>query len=329
MEIRKVQETGKGTLFTTLPKEWCKKYAITRGAILSLEIKEDGMLLIYPFKREEPASEITCFYEHDKPSEVTENIIGAYLLGYTLIEVISKNSLNAEEREKIRETISRLVGLEIIEETYDKMTIKFILDPSELSPDAIFSRMSFISENMIIDIGKALEQGLDKKILEGVSRRENELDRQYFLLIRLLRTTLVHPKLSIQYKISPIETMDRRMAAYFIETVGDLTANISEELSQTEAETLQHNDISNLRRILEDVIEIYDKSITAVLKRDRSRAKGVTIKYEEINRSLSQMAAEEKTLRDLADYALKVSKAAVDIADLASALYQPGTQIQS
>jgi phosphate uptake regulator len=326
MEIRKVQETGKGTLFTTLPKGWCRKYTIAKGAALSLEVKEDGTLLIYPFKKEEPASKITCFFEHDKPTEVTENVIGAYLLGYTLIEVISKDSLNIEEREEIREAVSKLVGLEIIEESHDKMTIKFILDPSELSPDAIFSRMSFISKNMIMDIGRALEQDLDRKILDSIARRENELDRQYFLLIRLLRTILVHPRLSAQYNISPIETMDRRMAAYFIETVGDLTASISEELKEVEAKSLNPTDILYFRKVLETVLEVYDRSLTAVLRRDRGHVKGVAAKCEEISRTLSQMTKEQKLFSHLADYALKVSKAAVDIADLVSALYQPAIQ---
>ena len=320
MEIRKVQETGKGTLFTTLPKEWCSKHSITKGSILSIEVKDDGLLLLYPFTKEEKPSEITFPYEHDKLYEVIDNIIGAYLLGYNVIEINSKNSLNIEERDRIRDTISKLVGLEIIEETLNKIKIKFILDPSELSPDTIFSRISFISESMMRDVIKAIEYNFDNRILESVVKRENELDRQYFLLIRLLRTILVRPKLSVQYSISPIEIMDRRMAAYFVEVVGDLTANLSEEIGKAFT-LLKESDMTRFRGLMVGVIEMYHKSITAVLKKDRRYAQGVSDGYEKISKVLPQIQKEDVHLINLLDYLLKVSKAAVDIADLASALY--------
>ncbi|MEM3403505.1 MAG: phosphate uptake regulator PhoU [Nitrososphaeria archaeon] len=321
MEVRKVQETGNGTLFTTLPKEWCKKHAINKGSMLSIELKEDGLLLIYPFTKEDTRSEITFSYEHNELYKIIDNIIGSYLLGYTIIEVISKNALNIEERDKIRDIISKLVGLEIVEETFNRIRIKFILDPNELSPDTIFSRMSFISESMMTDIIKAIEHNFDSKILESVVKRENELDRQYFLLIRLLRTILMRPKLSVQYNISPIEVMDRRMAAYFLELVGDLTASFSEELKEKAPIFLKEINIAHFKELMLNVIEIYHKSITAVLKKNRHYAEGVNDEYEKISEILSQTPKENIHLINLLDYLLKVSKATVDITDLAAALY--------
>ncbi len=42
MEGRKVLETDKGTLFMTLPKDWCKKYSISKDAVLEVEVEEDS-----------------------------------------------------------------------------------------------------------------------------------------------------------------------------------------------------------------------------------------------------------------------------------------------
>ncbi len=46
MVERKVQETGGGTFFVTLPKGWCKKLGIKRGNKVTLVWSKDDSLTI-------------------------------------------------------------------------------------------------------------------------------------------------------------------------------------------------------------------------------------------------------------------------------------------
>src|SRR5207245_10608711 len=68
---------------------------------------------------------------------VINDVTGAYLLGYDIIRVQGRTVMTREDRERLKSTIGRLIGLEIIEEDSKKITLQFLLEPTGRPPERI------------------------------------------------------------------------------------------------------------------------------------------------------------------------------------------------
>jgi len=61
----------------------------------------------------------------------------------------------------------------------------------------------------------------DLQLAKSVIARDDESNRLYFLLVRILRTIIQAPSLSEKLGITSIECLDYRLAASLIEAIGD------------------------------------------------------------------------------------------------------------
>ena len=159
-------------------------------------------------------------------TDIVADITGAYLLGYDVIEINSKSMISGEDREQIRNSMRRLVGMEIIEEDASHINMQFLLDSTTLNPEKILKRMSSIALGMYDDVTNALISD-DKSNLKSLSNRDIEVNRQYFLLVRLIRSTLVDRRLANTFNLENIDILDYRVAANILENAGDIIVELS------------------------------------------------------------------------------------------------------
>ena len=108
----------------------------------------------------------------------------------------------------------RLVGMEIVEEDASNVNVQFLLDATTLSPDKILKRMSSIVLGMFRDTISCLISD-DKSVLQTMSSRDDEIDRQYFLLVRLIRSAMVDKKLATALNLGNIDILDYRSSCKF------------------------------------------------------------------------------------------------------------------
>jgi phosphate uptake regulator len=227
MPARKAIEMGKGTILVSLPKEWVKKNGIKKGADISVEELSARKLMIMPFTdREEEQKEILIGYDGEDFGRVSNDITGAYLLGYDLIRVAGSRVISREDRQMIKEAMGRLVGLEILDEDSKKITLQFLLEPTAITPEKIVRRMSGLLDGMLKDTAEALSKG-DSKLMALVSERDDEVDRLYFLLVRATRAAIVRPEVAEGYGLTPVDLLDYRVLATFLESVGDAVTELS------------------------------------------------------------------------------------------------------
>jgi len=177
---------------------------------------------------EEP-KEIAIAYPGDDLSQVTNDVTGAYLLGYDIIKVVGSRVISREDRAAIKATIGRLVGLEIMDEDSKRITTQFLLEPTAIIPEKIVLRMSGLLDGMLKDMAEGLAKG-DKKLLALVGERDDEVDRLYFLLVRATRAAIVRPEVVERYGLSPVDLLDYRVLASFLESIGDAITELSHKL---------------------------------------------------------------------------------------------------
>ena len=284
MELRRIQITRGGTFFVTLPKEWALKNGLTRGSIVATTETLDGRLLIDPKYNVERAPLVAVV----KPGpHLNREIIGKYLLGYDIIRIEAKDRISIEDREAIKRTSSRLIGLEIIEEDYSKIVMQCLLEPSALPPEKMLRREYSISSMMFKDSVTALVEG-DVQLARNVIARDDEVDRLYFLLVRILRMIIQNPSLSERLKLSPIDCLDYRLTASLVESIGDSSKQIAEDAVQLGSK-VEENISSMLLDFYKVVHESYSDSVTAFLSKNVSIAESVRERrkrVEELYRNL-------------------------------------------
>ena len=216
-EVRKVQRTPSGTFFVTVPKSWAEDQRLKRGSVVSVTETSDGRLLIDPKHDVEPSLRTITL----KPGPyLSREIVGKYLLGFDIIRVEAKKRISFEVRDVVKETVSRLIGLETVEEDYSNIVLQCLLDPSGFPPEKILRRGYAIAAGMHRDVVNALVGG-DMRLAKSVIARDDEVNRLYFLLVRILRTIIQNPSLSEKLGVRPIECLDYRLAASLVEAIGD------------------------------------------------------------------------------------------------------------
>ncbi|MEM0029437.1 MAG: phosphate uptake regulator PhoU [Candidatus Nitrosocaldus sp.] len=312
---RKVQRIG-SSLLISLPKEWVESNGIDRGSIILIESANDNSLRIYPALDEvKESKEVVINYPSPYYEPIANKITGAYLLGYDLIKVKSNTPISYEERESIKEAIERLVSLEIVDEDATHIVAQFLLDATTLDAEKILYRISTIVSGMYRDVITAL-QSRDKGILKSIVRRDDEVDRQYFLLVRLLRSLLKDQRLAGRMNLTSIEVLDYRLAAHLLESAGDGAV----ELARAVESLLEYGiyDHSNLVEIAEVVKRIQDTSVKAFISHDRKGSIEVMKQYSQLSEYMSSIKQDKEDTKvlDFMHLLDKFARIWVDIADL-------------
>lgn len=321
MELRKVQMTRGGTFFVSLPKDWAVKNGLKRSSIVAMNVTDDGRLIINPKHDVERAPTTVVI----KPSSHLEReIIGKYLLGYDIIRIEAKDRISLEEREKVKKTSSRLIGLEIIEEDYSKILLQCLLEPSALSPKKMLRREQSISLSMHRDAVTALIEG-DVQLAMGVLNRDDEVDRLYFLLVRILRTIVQRPSLSEKLSLSPIDCLDYRLVASLVESIGDHSAQTADRVIQLEGSKIGKEVSGHLMRLHKAVYDSHEESVASFLSRNiqmaesvRSRRNSFEKLYHEAEEPLNSQPSDASTyLLSVISLMGRIYDNSVDISDLA------------
>ncbi len=322
MEGRKAIEMGKGTILISLPKEWVKKNGIKKGATISVEEISARKLLVSPYERkgDEP-KQIAIDYPGEDVSQVTNDLTGAYLLGFDVIKVVGSKVISREDRAAIKSAIGRLVGLEIMDEDSKRITMQFLLEPTVIVPEKIVLRMSGLLDGMLKDMAEALAKG-DAKLLALAGERDDEVDRLYFLLVRATRAAIVRPEMAEGYGLSPVDLLDYRVLASFMESIGDAVTDLSRKLHGRVGSKELAREYSSLVLKLKSMNDLATQGfITRRVSRQRTISKQVNALAQEVSDKLAALAktpsdddgATTETLATLE----RVSKLLIDVSDLA------------
>jgi len=320
--IRRLQKIG-STILVSLPKEWVEANNLNKSAEVELETS-DNSVSITVNRAERSSKEVVISYPLQQDENIVANIIGAYLLGYDIIRIKGKATIPTEDREKIRNSMRRLVGMEIIEEDSSNVNVQFLLDATTLNPEKILKRISSISLGMFNDVSLALISD-DRSSLQTMSNRDDEVDRQYFLLVRLIRSTISDKRLASAFHLENIDVLDYRIAANVLETTSDTIVEIANSISKS---TLSKNDLKKIYELTKDIEQIHQKSIDAFIEQNRRKAIEAISSHRKFQRKISDVRSsiEQKNqlqidLLDLIYMFEGVSRSWADIADLVKPIY--------
>ncbi len=162
---RSLQRIG-SSILVSLPKEWIDANKLDKSAQVEIEITQNN-LSIRTQQSKRPSKEIKISYPLPKGENVVPNITGAYLLGYDIIRIKGKSPISVADRESVRASMRRLVGMEIVDEDASNISVQFLLDETSVNPQNILKRMSSIALGMFTDVISSLKSG-DKTNLQTI-----------------------------------------------------------------------------------------------------------------------------------------------------------------
>jgi phosphate uptake regulator len=318
-KLRKVQRTPTGTFFVCLPRSWAEKHGLEKGALVTVD-EVDGRLFVDVEAERKSQSKVTCLAAG---AFLGREIVGRYLLGYDVIRVQAKERFDFAVRDTVKRTVASLIGLEIVEETSSEIVLQCLLDVAGFPPEKLLNRNFSTVAGMGRDAVAALVDG-DVQLAKSIVARDDESDRQYFLLVRVLRTLIQDSGLSQRLGLKPLDCLDFRLAACYVEGLGDEAVQIASAALELDGVKLSEE----LKKALVDLhgvcCDAGEKALKAFTGKDVVLAEGVRSLRSELDAALSEVrkAAESQpseTLHQVLKVAgslKRIYELSVDLADL-------------
>ena len=320
--IRRLQRIGSSTL-VSLPKDWVDSNQLAKNAEVELETGQDS-ITITANKESRPSKEIVISYPLPHEENIVADLTGAYLLGYDVIIIKGKTSIPIGDREKIRNSMRRLVGMEIVEEDSTTINMQFLLDATTLNPQKILKRISNIVLGMYNDTISGLIDE-ERSNLRTIANRDDEVNRQYFLLVRLIRSTMVDKRLASAFNLENIDILDYRIAANLLEGAGDTVVELANSVYST---TISKPYLKKIYDVTKNFELMEEKTIDGFINNDRKLAiEAITLHktFEEKIQSIKSSLENKKQIPidylDLVYMFERVERSWADIADLVKPIY--------
>lgn len=302
VERRKIQKTGSSSFIVTLPKEWIEVMGIRPGDYVLIYQYADKLIIV-PSEKESVArlsAEIRVS-EDVSVDEILRVIVSQYLAGYDAITIVFKPSTpNLAKKINAIKNMARakLAGVEVVDETYNTLTLKILLSLRELPLARAIRRLHLIVNNMLID---ALEAFKDKNmnLAEAVIQRDDEADRFHFMITRQLALALLDVRVMHELGISsPIETLNYRILARNLERIADHAVNISKRVKERPTECKYCNTIYELGK---RVLDLFNKSMESIYRLNRKIAEEVIGESKTLIKELENILFKEILVGNISD----------------------------
>jgi phosphate uptake regulator len=322
---RRLQQIG-SSMLVSLPSLWIKSNNLKKGSIVPVHINRDNSISIFASDDDtaDKIKELTIPYPSVSMDMLVNQVYGGYLLGYDMIRIKASLQISFEDADRIKRAMRKLVGLEIVDEDGFHISAQFLLDADTLDAEKILRRMSAIVGGMYRDMIEAIRLKQNSSIRKVISGRDDEVDRQYFLLVRLIRSAMMDQKLAGKLNLSNIDILDYRIAANLLESAGDYIVDLANAI-----------DLSHIKAV-DEIVEagilvekMHEKSVAAFVNKNRSESNGVVKMYDNFMEVINSIKSSvdsnnlESTVAVLnLIYSMdKIARCWVDVADLVKPIH--------
>ncbi|ABN69650.1 phosphate uptake regulator, PhoU [Staphylothermus marinus F1] len=301
VEKRKIQKTGSSSYIVTLPKDWIDSMGLKSGDYV-LIYEHEGKLIITPPKLE--AGMLTGEIRVLKPIEndqVFRILVAMYLSGYSSITVTFDKNI-PELAKRISELKNhariKLAGIEVVDETYNSVMMKILLDLKELPLIRATRRLHLIVNNMLLDALKAFYTK-DTGLAEAVLQRDDEADRFHFMIVRQLALALLDIRIMNELGISnPVEAINYRILARNLERIADHAVNIAKRTYHRPDDCVLCKETYDIGLRINS---LFNKAMDGLYRLSRQQSEEVIFEAQEIIKTIDNMLFNKILVGDISD----------------------------
>ena len=294
MLIRRLVKAGQSSHTVSLPKEWIEKNNLSKGDIVYLHEPTEKELIITPESKPETplkTKEITILIDNKELSTVQREITSAYINNYSTITLIG-DSLTSKVKD-IRNMLHDFVALEIAEQTAKQVIAKDLLNLKEISIEKTVRRMDMIVRSMIQDGKAAID---DPQLADSVVLRDYEVNRSYFLLMRLLKSALNHKQIADFFEIKNNKIMSYWYLVMNLENFADAAKHFAMIFKKDKTSDEVKAIYEKIEKSFTTVMKSYytnDKKLAETISLDRpvimDECEKVAPKYSELLKTMTTL----------------------------------------
>lgn len=196
LKTRKVQQLGSSTLGVTVPAEWVRRNGIEKGDDLVVQRDEgSGSLLLVPDHPRSGDEEVTIDAGEFDPDALGRTVVAQYVLGRQFVRVEDDDGLDPECLDTVLDVERRLMGLGVVEEGADYVTIRCSVAPDDFDLPTLLGRIGRTEATMRTAAVRALAVD-DTTLARRTVDRRTQVEKLFFLFLRLLFATYRNPRLN-------------------------------------------------------------------------------------------------------------------------------------
>ncbi len=283
METRKLQLIGGSSYMVSLPKKWIKANSLTQGDELILHIDGDCVVICPKKSGDQDRIERAVIEKIPKYDErfLLKFIYALYVQGLDEI-IIEDKALSPRVVTKMGEIVRRLIGMEIIDATDNRIILRCLTTP-DFDVEGVLRRMAQIIRGML----ECIEDGIrlkDPHELKTVFQLEEDSDRFYLLAVRL-ENRLIR-EMSNPTRFDELELLiGERMVAKQLEEIADLLRDLSQYIMGN----MDDDVVGEIPFMVRELSYIFQKAFQAYMDRDLGMAEESTRMLECIINDLCQL----------------------------------------
>ncbi|MFC4437063.1 MULTISPECIES: phosphate signaling complex PhoU family protein [Natrialbaceae] len=295
METRKVQRLGPSTLAMTLPAEWASEHGVEKGDEVTIRTSGKGTLTVMPESANTEETEAIIHVDSLDAAAVERAIVAQYVLGRRVIRIQREDgALDSEHINAVYQAETQLMGLGVIEETPESISIRCSVDPEDFTLDNLLERLERTGRTMRGEAIKALAHG-NPDLAQRALNRERQANKIFVLLLRLIFTAYQNPNLARAVGLnSGFPLIGYRSIAKNLELTADNAEDVADIVMEIEGHTLDVDTsiMRDIRELNEVVDEITSLAVEAAVERDYDKSNEVRSLFHEISDREHEILAE-------------------------------------
>lgn len=335
--VRKLQQTKMGTFLVSLPKEWVNQNNLRSSADVGLIWEKDGSLVIPAQidKKGHAKCAIVHVSHEDNLKSIFRIFTSTYLVGFDKIRIIAKEGiLDEKQRDSIRRIVGdRLIGPEVTNDSRSELAYRIVVDFKSLPlEDAmkqaceIVTTMFESSLELLKEVGT--EANTVKERAEWIANRDNQVDRYYRYVIRLLKAAVDDVAVRDALKLpTGRHCLGYRLIIKSIERIGDHWAKVCHVIRESLEKKVPIEILQQIDQKSQASMKAFRRAMRCLFEEDFEGANEVVDEAESIVKwerafaekifELHEMTARELSgLRTIAESVKRSAEYSSDIADI-------------
>ncbi|MGC8596540.1 MAG: PhoU domain-containing protein [Thermocladium sp.] len=302
-DVRKTQSLGKSSIGVTIPKNWADAIGLGPGSPVYLELRDEG-ILIRPIAKETQRSSSIHVTTESSIDGILRMVISSYLRGDNFI-TIKFDKANSLTKDTLFSAIkSKLAGIELIEENPTEARVNILSVQTQLPLSKLMHRMWLTVRGMMRDSLDLIGSG-DEALARDVTARDDEVDKTYLLIHRLINMAIegriLLSSISLQNRI---ELTPYLLVAKSVERSGDHAWRIAQWAPHLNA---PNHAVETVKNLGIRVLELGNEALTAFIGKNTDIAMKILDKRNILlNERVEAMEAMHEVTMDSRGYMLLV-----------------------
>ncbi len=255
----------RNSFYIYLPRSWCDDYKLTKESEVTIERTYDGKLTISPpSTKSSPPKPLTLSMSKDQSKDIVNLLVGSYIVGTNELELHFIDSLDMATREEISKWVDKLEGWGVLDEHDNSVFISDLLTSDREVIRKVLQRQFATAKYMLERMITSIEAG-DMTDHEHVISRDEQVDRNRYLVERLCHLVLRDPSYARKISFSQSDALSFSLAAKHVERIADHICGAILELAKLKVVD------SKMRRLASGIANLYERTINIFFSIERKR----------------------------------------------------------